>query len=80
MALPQRGRPVERDERRAGRPKKRLLKVGELAEYLAVSVSVVYRLRRAGLPCFEVRAGTTGGVRFDRDAVMEWLGTRTIAS
>ena len=59
--------PAERPSR--GRPRKHLLKLGDVAGYLNVSRTTFYELLKQGLPCYRVGAFR----RFDLDAVMRWV-------
>jgi len=59
-------------KRGPGRPRKRLLTIDEIGEYLQVSRTTVYKLLDQGMPNYRV-----GHVaRFDVDEVLAWLRAR----
>lgn len=62
---------------KAGRPRKHLETVEELAEFLQVSRATLYRLMDLGLPYVQVAVEDRGGRRFDREDVLKWLASRS---
>jgi excisionase family DNA binding protein len=52
-----------------------LMSIKELAAWLRVSRSQVYRLLDDGLPYYRL-----GDRRFDRDAVLRWLESRKVGA
>jgi len=60
--------PAEEATKR-GRPKKHLLKLQDVADYLSISRTTLYELLKHGLPCYRVGAFR----RFDLDDVMVWV-------
>ena len=50
------------------------MKMDEMCEYLRVSKSTLWRLRKRGLPCFKLGTSRGGGrVLFNKEDVDEWI-------
>lgn len=48
--------------------------IDEMCEYLRISRSTLWRLRKKGLPCFKLGPGHDGGrVLFNKEDVDEWI-------
>jgi len=59
-------------KRGPGRPRKRLLTITDIGEYLQVGRTAVYKLLDEGMPNYRVGHVT----RFDVDEVLAWLRER----